>query len=138
MTHTPGPWTIDDTGPHEFEEGHVELNIWGPDGAYFGAIAAIRNDYSGDMDSNARLIAQAPTLHAENQKLKAEIEIQDEADVVFTRLFNTSQERIRELMAINAELLEALKILVEDYDAERMNEGSIGYAERSIAKAEGR
>ena len=62
MTHTPGPWTIDDTGPHEFEEGHVELNIWGPDGAYFGAIAAIRNDYSGDMDSNARLIAAAPKL----------------------------------------------------------------------------
>jgi len=62
MTHTPGPWTIDDTGPHEFEEGHVELNIWGPDGAYFGAIAAIRNDYSGDMDSNARLIAAAPEL----------------------------------------------------------------------------
>ena len=62
MTHTPGPWTIDDTGPHEFEEGHVELNIWGPDGAYFGAIAAICNDYSGDMDSNARLIAAAPEL----------------------------------------------------------------------------
>ncbi len=73
MTHTPGPWTIDDTGPHEFEEGHVELNIWGPDGAYFGAIAAIRNDYSGDMDSNARLIAAAPDYHKLAQFIAADI-----------------------------------------------------------------
>lgn len=59
MTHTPGPWSIDERESGE----HVIYGLRG--GAWVQQVATIVHDEpmrKGDSNANARLIAQAPAM----------------------------------------------------------------------------
>lgn len=105
--HTPGPWRVEGTMPMRIDsaEGHVAKPL-------------ARDGMSPEQyQANARLIAEAPTLKAEN-------------------------ERLQEL---NAELLEALEVterriqwmLNNPGSFAPMNQGALLKARAAIAKAKG-
>jgi len=78
MTHTPGPWGID--GPTHGPERAKWVLAPSPSGKYLliaevlptGKDASAPN--GNDRDDNAKLIASAPTLQAQNRDLLAALE----------------------------------------------------------------
>src|SRR5438045_1642480 len=73
--HTPGPWRVDpvrltmnDKICPWIEALSEPYNSGGYNG--FRTVAHVEGSTLGDTEANARLIAQAPTLLAENEKLR--------------------------------------------------------------------
>lgn len=76
--HTPGPWNFDrdiwwENTPGE-QEKHGSIVVFPKDGDVDLTIATVNDYFDKDVgQANARLIASAPTLKAENDRLKARV-----------------------------------------------------------------
>ena len=64
--HTPGPWRV--------YQGFVHPNFSGPSPSTTNGDYAICEPLGPNKDANARLIAAAPELLAENERLKAKLD----------------------------------------------------------------
>lgn len=126
--HTPGPWKVTKAHSGSMAIGASTLDDQG--------LICVLAQWRKEHEANARLIASAPELKAENERLKKRIQ-----DLEF---MNEKQYSLNldYLKSVNAELLEALRFIVNcqpvaGEDAVLNYEG-YNKACAAIAKAEGK
>lgn len=141
--HTPGPWQLT-TIPFELRNTDSAAAIYGPQSIEGGAclIADISRSAGDDLaTANAQLIAKAPELLKENEQLKQELKDSLANAGTNDRDADYFMKRFEEVKTLNAELLKACKMVIDEWHNKKsnFNRKEPSYLEpmrKAIAKAE--
>ena len=128
MKHTPGPWLIDGRTVYALQHGGWRKGKEVLVNRFSAHVQRVPDCPEGEAEANARLIASAPDLLAENEMLRD-----------YVRQMMNVPEFARNHMKDQciAELLAALKMLVAHCEAGLDDESDLEFARAAIAKAEG-
>jgi uncharacterized protein YukE len=124
--HTDGPWEV-----QRFANQTDTIGIVKMDDEYNGGVVCTLDNYCENRKANAELIAKAPETAAERDRLKELLAWEQDS----VRKYEEEYSKLKE---INAELLEALEVIVET--GERTGEDEhwmCGVAKSAIKKARG-
>ena len=136
--HTPGPWILD-------ESHHKYCVNWGENPAKHIAMVNMFNDGSKtgvtpkEAEANAALIASAPALKAENERLTKKILTLKERSKLHERVFSETIAIIGPLESQNAALLAACELaytwLYQENHSEEGQEDHVLQVKAAIEKA---